>query len=243
MKILTIKSKTSEMKKMKTFNIKFKCNSEFHRIRNVKLLQTSDPDYHIYKNKIIEYKRQKRPIDSVPNNSLRKFEKMSGLFEKCIFHWSKSSKQRILYWEELKYNKWKKMYSEIDFVLNDNKEKIIIGEVKTKLSIKSNCPINLYKRYNLLKCIKGLDVQCYYVKIHLDKDIEIKDMSNVSFNDMKNIDIIQNDTTLLIKSIEFSAKEVFDYGIKENIITDETFLDSVYEEQQIINNINGIDKN
>lgn len=218
---------------MKEYNIKYSFNSILYKVRNVKLIYTNDPKFIEYTKNIVIKKRNLKKYDR--DDSLRKYEKISSLFEKCIFHLAKSSEKRIIYWEEYNSGYWNERYLELDIVIEKD-NKLIIGEVKTKYDILQESKLKLFKRNSLLKCITN-NIDYYYIRIILNKNLE-KNLSNKNINEIDFFKIETEDysyynANILIKKMTLKAEEVFLYGLINNIIYDDNFLNNVYDEWYI----------
>lgn len=228
---------------MKEYNIKYSFGSKIYTVRNVKLIYINDPKFIAHTKSIIKRRRDENPT-SDRDDSLRQYENMSLIFEKCIFHWMKSSYKRVIFWEEYNNGYWNERYLELDIVV-ENGDKLIVGEIKTKNSVLQKSSLKSFKRNSLLKCIVD-DYDFYYIKIRLNKELEkripTKNINEIDFREIETKDCMSFNKDVLLKEITLKGEEVFYYGLKNNIIYNEKFLDMVYDECENVANGNNINK-
>lgn len=234
--------------------IKHSPNSNEVKIRMVKLIPINDKRY-ILNGKMWKKFKSKRKKTKLDQNS-KNFSKLSYLLERSVRHWTKSSNNRVLYWEEYddegkivgskvggKKSNWKRQYMEIDFVTEIEKNNIIIGEFKTQLlniqGHRNKLAQQFERRKNLLNCVPDLKFEFVGITAMVEKSegyyqkdggfvpLVLHEFKEEFFENDKFLDNTTKD--FQIKKIKISAKDLFEYGIKNNIIEDKELLNEVYQ--------------
>ena len=223
------------------------------KIRMVKLIPIDDKRYILNGRmwKRFKSKRKKTELDQDAKN----YSKLSYILEKAVRHWTKSSDKRVLYWEEYdeegkivgskvggKKSNWKRQYMEIDFITEIEENNIIVGEFKTQLlnsqGHRSKLAQQFERRKNLLSCVPNLKFEFVGITAMVEqsegytqKDGSFVPLVLQEFKEdfFENDSIIDRETKKFeIKKIKLSAKDLIDYGIKNNIIEDKELLEDVY---------------
>lgn len=195
-------------------------------ISNIKFVDSKDEGFLRHNSSIISKYRKKR-LSVVRNDYLRKYEQLSVLLEKTVFHWTKSTDKRIIKWSD---GKNENNYSETDFVIEQG-DKYIIGEVKSKLRPKSKAKAlgKILKRKSILDLVPDKEFEYFYVKICMSKFKKTKEFKE-DFFEIENEKFPSCD---FIKMINLFVDDVFQYGIENGIIENKDFLKEVREEIEL----------
>ncbi len=231
------------------FTIRYNWNTNLVQIRNIKLMDIEDPEYLDFrKSMILKSKKLREERNNETDDSLKSYIYLSLMVEKSLIHWLKSSTKRILYWEELVYDfksgrkKWNRMYNEMDFVLMEDDNNIIIGEIKTKINVRSSNKGNsqLEKRKNVLDCIPNLNVKTCLISVLMEQKPEtIEKHPNQTkvyefkpnFSDVEKYEYsIKGNESFTITKTHFDIKDVVKYGLENGLINNERILDLANEE-------------
>jgi hypothetical protein len=231
---------------MKVYSVQYNYNSPPVKVRNVRLICSDDPDFIYHNKRASELRRQRRLSTTIPDNSLRSFEILSVLLEKSIFNWTNSSKQRIIQWEEYGYKNWKIKYAEVDFITEKEKNIFLVGEVKTTLEINHHHQNRgfqqLLKIKNLLQCIPDIKYELFLIRIFLIKNscYNISEFESDLFNTI----IVEKQHPIVpdfsIKICHLFGDDVFNYGIKNEIIKDPNLMKKALNELQYKNEVRDV---
>jgi hypothetical protein len=204
------------------------------RLKFVKLVSPEDPTYLEHQKK--KYKTEKQS-DKVYNTPPRKkYQVMAGLLESTIKEWVRRSgllnPNSII---SLQYqNERNVLWKELDFVVNQGNQ-LVIGEVKTSTGddkvIKDACK-QVDDSETLLKVnYKSMGKQIIWIDLNFRNTTEVLDEFKEDYLSMKFRNYTYDGNNY--QYVHLSAKDVFDYGVKNNVILSPELMKPSLEEKQI----------
>jgi hypothetical protein len=139
--------------------------------------------------------------------------------------------------------KWKRQYMEIDFITELEENNIIVGEFKTQLlnsqGHRSKLAQQFERRMNLLSCVPDLKFEFLGITAMVEKSegytqkdgdfvpLVLQEFKEEFFETEKVVDKATKDFE--ISKIKLSAKDIFEYGIKNNVFEERELLEEVYK--------------
>lgn len=207
-------------------------------IRNVQLVSVTDP---LYLSNQAQYKEVKE-VDVVYNKPVRhKSEIMGYLLEMTIRSWVKNSgislNERVITYKHGSGVREKNLVRELDYVLG-NEKKCIVGEVKVSSTgkgvVSKACAQLIYSKELLENIIDSVTMQIIRIDLNFNNATEPFDEFNNDF--IKSCFRAYEFKDHKFQLLYLSAQDVFNYGVRNNIIQSPEIFDPMVSETNLLNN-------